>query len=224
MLRVPAGALRTLWTDRFPLGLHLIEGVSRSARELRVDGPAAGVARGPRHAGRRARPRAQQPGGRGHPGGRRPAGRTTRCCRRCAGSPRRRSPPTSSPGSTSCAGSSARRPAGTRWSSPTAEDALSGWLARHGVTRDWVMAPVLAAAGADVDWCDRVADVLGAAPARAGPGVGGEHPVAAGPAGRGQGVHPADLRPGRGGEVLLPARPRLHAARPTSPRGWRAPW
>src|SRR5215218_6523401 len=32
ILRVPAQQLRTLWSTRFPLGLYLIEGVSRSAR------------------------------------------------------------------------------------------------------------------------------------------------------------------------------------------------
>ena len=40
------------------------------------------------------------------------------------------------------------------------EDALSAWLARHGVTREWVIAPPLAAAGIDVAWCERVAAVL----------------------------------------------------------------
>ena len=42
------------------------------------------------------------------------------------------------------------------------EDAVSDWLADHGVPREWVLAPALAGAGADVDWCDRVAEVLGA--------------------------------------------------------------
>jgi len=41
------------------------------------------------------------------------------------------------------------------------EDALSDWLADHDVTRDWVLAPVLTGAGADVDWCERVAQALG---------------------------------------------------------------
>jgi signal transduction histidine kinase len=43
------------------------------------------------------------------------------------------------------------------------EEALSSWLARHGVERDWVIAPPLAAAGVDPAWCERVADVLGGA-------------------------------------------------------------
>lgn len=40
------------------------------------------------------------------------------------------------------------------------EEELSGWLADHGVDRDWVIAPTLAAAGADLAWCERVASTL----------------------------------------------------------------
>jgi len=40
------------------------------------------------------------------------------------------------------------------------EDELSDWLGRHGVERDWVIAPALAAAGVDVAWCERAAAVL----------------------------------------------------------------
>jgi signal transduction histidine kinase len=39
------------------------------------------------------------------------------------------------------------------------EDALSDWLSDHGV-EDWMIAPPLAGAGADVDWCERVEEVL----------------------------------------------------------------
>jgi signal transduction histidine kinase len=42
------------------------------------------------------------------------------------------------------------------------EDALSEWLVDHGVSQDWLVSPVLAAAGIDVDWCDQVAAVLDA--------------------------------------------------------------
>jgi signal transduction histidine kinase len=44
------------------------------------------------------------------------------------------------------------------------EDALSDWLARHGVERDWIIAPPLAAAGLDVAWCERAAAQLNGAP------------------------------------------------------------
>jgi signal transduction histidine kinase len=40
------------------------------------------------------------------------------------------------------------------------EDELSDWLDEHGVDRGWEIAPALAAAGADTDWCDRVAAAL----------------------------------------------------------------
>lgn len=43
------------------------------------------------------------------------------------------------------------------------EDALSAWLTRHGIARDWLLAPALAAAGVDAAWCDRAADVMGMA-------------------------------------------------------------
>jgi signal transduction histidine kinase len=40
------------------------------------------------------------------------------------------------------------------------EQALSSWLARHGVAHEWTTAPPLAAAGADLAWCERAATVL----------------------------------------------------------------
>ncbi|MFL6079608.1 MAG: sensor histidine kinase [Ornithinibacter sp.] len=40
------------------------------------------------------------------------------------------------------------------------EDELSDWLADHDVDRDWVIAPALAAAGADAGWCDELAAAL----------------------------------------------------------------
>ena len=42
-----------------------------------------------------------------------------------------------------------------------ATDELSTWLTRHGVTREWEVAPGLAAAGVGVEWCERARDVLG---------------------------------------------------------------
>jgi signal transduction histidine kinase len=41
------------------------------------------------------------------------------------------------------------------------EDALSDWLVDHDVEDDWAVAAALAAAGADVEWCERAADALG---------------------------------------------------------------
>jgi signal transduction histidine kinase len=44
------------------------------------------------------------------------------------------------------------------------EDELSDWMADRGVARDWVLAPALAGAGADLDWCERLAEAMGEAP------------------------------------------------------------
>ena len=41
------------------------------------------------------------------------------------------------------------------------EDELSSWMLRRGLERDWVVAPALAAAGADVEWCDGALELLG---------------------------------------------------------------
>jgi signal transduction histidine kinase len=40
------------------------------------------------------------------------------------------------------------------------EEALSSWLARHGIVREWMIAPPLAAAGVGLDWCERAAAAL----------------------------------------------------------------
>ena len=40
------------------------------------------------------------------------------------------------------------------------EDELADWLAEHDVARGWDIAPVLAAAGADLAWCEEVAGAL----------------------------------------------------------------
>jgi signal transduction histidine kinase len=41
------------------------------------------------------------------------------------------------------------------------EDDLADWLDAHGVTRSWLLAPALAASGADRGWCEHVATALG---------------------------------------------------------------
>jgi signal transduction histidine kinase len=40
------------------------------------------------------------------------------------------------------------------------ESAVSSWLSSHGVDKDWMIAPPLAAAGADLAWCERAAVAL----------------------------------------------------------------
>ncbi|MEU4192562.1 ATP-binding protein [Kribbella sp. NPDC026611] len=40
------------------------------------------------------------------------------------------------------------------------ENTISDWLDDHGIANDWLIAPPLAAAGADIQWCERAAAVL----------------------------------------------------------------
>jgi signal transduction histidine kinase len=53
-----------------------------------------------------------------------------------------------------------------------AEQAVSSWLARHHVEREWTLAPALVAAGADGAWCDRVGATLVGPDAGSGEGSG----------------------------------------------------
>ena len=48
------------------------------------------------------------------------------------------------------------------------EDDLSTWLTRRGVDQEWLLSPVLAAAGCTVAWCEQVRGVLGDEPLGAG--------------------------------------------------------
>jgi signal transduction histidine kinase len=41
------------------------------------------------------------------------------------------------------------------------EDDLATWLTRHGVGQEWLIAPLLAGAGVDTGWCDRITETLG---------------------------------------------------------------
>jgi signal transduction histidine kinase len=43
------------------------------------------------------------------------------------------------------------------------EDDLASWMSGHDVSREWAIAPLLAAAGVDVAWCERAAGILGPA-------------------------------------------------------------
>jgi signal transduction histidine kinase len=49
------------------------------------------------------------------------------------------------------------------------EDGIADWLEDHGVDDAWTVAPVLAAAGADLEWCGRAAALL--SPKAVGPGL-----------------------------------------------------
>lgn len=161
MLRVPADGLRELWSSRFPLGLHLIEGVSRSARNYEsmarqrealaaLGKLAAGLAHelnNPAAAATRAvdalgtayedmltslQRLAAIPIG---------AGQFT-----AIDALRRELGP---------------RPALDPMDLADREDALADWLATRSVAREWELAPVLTGAGADIGWCDRAAEAMG---------------------------------------------------------------
>jgi signal transduction histidine kinase len=48
------------------------------------------------------------------------------------------------------------------------EQAVSTWMARHGVAEEWSIAPALVGAGADVAWCDRMRQLLAQTALQAG--------------------------------------------------------
>jgi signal transduction histidine kinase len=168
MLSVPAAALRSSWTARFPLGLHLIEGVSRSARNYEAMARqrealaalgtlAAGLAHelnNPAAAAARA------------------VDALAEACEEMLSSLRRLAAAPIS--ADQFAGLDALRrelelrPAGAMMDVADREDAVTDWLSGHDVTRDWMLAPALAAAGADVEWCERVAGALGGPPLEPG--------------------------------------------------------
>ncbi|MGY1653749.1 ATP-binding protein [Geodermatophilus sp. SYSU D01119] len=162
VLRVAADDLRRLWAPRFPLGLHLVEGVSRSARSYEsmarqrealaaLGTLAAGLAHELNNPAAAAT-RAVDALGEAHAG-------LLSSLQRLAASPIRADQFTRM--------DALRLELGCEQAleSPLAradrEDALADWLSARSVRQDWVLAPVLAGAGADVDWCERVADVMG---------------------------------------------------------------
>ena len=161
ILRVPAPVLHDLWTGRFALGLHLVEGVSRSARNYETMARqkeslaalgtlAAGLAHelnNPAAAAARTVPALA----RAHE-------EMLSSLRRLAAVP-------------ITAEQFSRLDALRRQCESAAPvtdpmlladrgEALAGWLGQHGVGRRWDLAPVLAATGADVGWLEQVAEAL----------------------------------------------------------------
>jgi signal transduction histidine kinase len=163
VLRVPAEDLHRLWAGCFPLGLHLVEGVSRSARAYEsmarqrealaaLGTLAAGLAHelnNPAAAASRA------------------VDALGEAYEEMLGSLRSlaAAPVTAAQFAAldTLRQELAPLPPGDPITAADREDALSDWLADHDVRRDWVLAPALAGSGADERWCERAAEVLGSA-------------------------------------------------------------
>ena len=211
---VPAAALRRLGDDLVPAGRAPHRGAVPHGAELRVHDPAEG---GPDRAGhprRRSGAPAQQPGRGRDAGRRRPRRRRAPAMlvslRRLAAERghgravhRARHP---------AAGARARRPVRRiRWRWPTARPRSSDWLAAHGVERPWGTAAALARAGADVAWCDRAARCSPAGALEPGLEWVASTLTSASLLAQVKESTRAHLRPGGGGEVLLPARSGVDA-------------
>lgn len=161
VLRVPAGVLRDLTSSWFPFGAHLIEGLYRTARSIEATARqrgalvtlgtlAAGLAHeinNPASAASRAADALDSAHGTLLSSLGRLAHDDISAAQFAALDELRRGiePIDADPDPLARA---------------DREQELSSWLARHGVAREWTIAPPLAAAGVDVAWCDRAVHAL----------------------------------------------------------------
>jgi signal transduction histidine kinase len=161
VLRVPAEVLRERSNSWFPFGGHLIQGLYRTARSIESTARqreslvtlgtlAAGLAHeinNPASAATRA------------------VGALETACAALLSSLRRLADDEISAGQFAAL-DALRREIQPQPADPDPlvradrEQALSSWLTRHGIAREWTIAPPLAAAGVDLAWCDRAATVL----------------------------------------------------------------
>ena len=161
VLRVPAEVLRRWINFWFPFGGHLIAGLYRTARSIestarqreslvRLGTLAAGLAHeinNPASAATRA------------------VGALESACQALLSSVRELADDEISSGQFAAV-DALRREIEPRSAEPDPlvradlEQALSTWLTRHGIAREWTIAPALAAAGVDLAWCTRAATSL----------------------------------------------------------------
>jgi signal transduction histidine kinase len=161
VLRVPADVLRRWINSWFPFGGHLIAGLYRTARSIestarqreslvRLGTLAAGLAHeinNPASAATRA------------------VGALEVACQALLSSVRELADDQIS-SAQFAAVDALRREVEPRSAEPDPlvradlEQALSTWLTRHGVAREWTIAPALATAGVDLAWCTRAATAL----------------------------------------------------------------
>jgi signal transduction histidine kinase len=161
VLRVPAEVLRRWINSWFPFGGHLIAGLYRTARSIestarqreslvRLGTLAAGLAHeinNPASAATRA------------------VGALEAACQALLSSVRELADDEISSGQFAAV-DALRREVELRSAEPDPlvradlEQALSTWLTRHGIAREWTIAPALAAAGVDLAWCTRAATAL----------------------------------------------------------------
>jgi len=161
VLRVPAEVLRRWINSWFPFGGHLIAGLYRTARSIestarqreslvRLGTLAAGLAHeinNPASAATRA------------------VGGLETACQALLSSLRELADDEISSGQFAAV-DALRREVEPRSAEPDPlvradlEQALSTWLTRHGIAREWTIAPALAAAGVDLAWCTRAATAL----------------------------------------------------------------
>ena len=161
VLRVPAELLRRWINSWFPFGGHLIAGLYRTARSIestarqreslvRLGTLAAGLAHeinNPASAATRA------------------VGVLETACQALLSSVRELADDEISSGQFAAV-DALRREVEPRSAEPDPlvhadlEQALSTWLTRHGIAREWTIAPALAAAGVDLAWCTRAATAL----------------------------------------------------------------
>jgi len=162
VLRVPAAALRDRADAWFPFGVHLIRGLVETVRKIEsvarqrealaaLGTLAAGFAHeinNPASAATRAAGALQETGEALQTSlGRLAAGSVSAAQFAALDELRREIPP---------------QPANLApLAAADREDALSGWLSEHGVERDWLISPALAAGGVDIGWCERAAALLG---------------------------------------------------------------